>query len=61
MDDRKFDEFMGNDFGIFKTTVYDKEDEEADAIWEAVDGHMDQRRRVSLLLSNSIIINKLII
>lgn len=36
---------MGNDAGIFQSAVYDKDDEEADAIWQAIDGHMDQRRR----------------
>lgn len=41
MDDTKFDKFMGNDAGIFQSTVYDKDDEEADAIWQAIDGHMD--------------------
>eukprot|EP00033_Pygsuia_biforma_P002497 GCRY01002767.1.p1 GENE.GCRY01002767.1~~GCRY01002767.1.p1 ORF type:complete len:966 (-),score=355.98 GCRY01002767.1:57-2954(-) len=31
--------------GLFSTTNYDKEDEEADAVWAAVDESMDLRRR----------------
>ncbi|CAF1711609.1 unnamed protein product [Brassica napus] len=33
----KFDEFEGNDAGLFADSVYDEEDKEADAIWEAID------------------------
>lgn len=48
-DDQKFDEFLGNDAGVFANSAfgeYDKDDEEADAIWNAVDERMDERRRV---------------
>ncbi|WFD18999.1 U4/U6 x U5 tri-snRNP complex subunit Prp1 [Malassezia caprae] len=30
---------------LFATSVYEKDDEEADKIWESVDRHMDERRR----------------
>lgn len=48
LDDSKFDEFMGNDSGMLAGTFgeYDEDDKEADEIWEAVDQHMDLRRRV---------------
>ncbi|KAK9822995.1 hypothetical protein WJX81_003933 [Elliptochloris bilobata] len=46
-DDSKFDEFMGNDAGAFASAAgeYDQDDKEADAVWELIDEHMDQRRR----------------
>ncbi len=34
-----------NETGLFAGAVYEKDDEEADRIWEAVDAKMDQRRR----------------
>jgi pre-mRNA-processing factor 6 len=41
-----FDEFMGNDAGVFaQSGNYDEDDREADAIWDAVDEYIDQRRR----------------
>ena len=47
LDDTKFDEFMGNDAGVFAATgEYDEDDKEADAVWESVDNFMDERRRV---------------
>jgi hypothetical protein len=47
LDDTKFDEFMGNDAGMFAATgEYDEDDKEADAVWEKVDDFMDERRRV---------------
>lgn len=48
MDDSKFDEFMGNDSGMLAAGAfgeYDEDDREADEIWDAVDQHMDLRRR----------------
>ncbi|GFR44314.1 hypothetical protein Agub_g5438 [Astrephomene gubernaculifera] len=45
LDDTKFDEFMGNDAGVFATGEYDEDDKEADAVWESVDNFMDERRR----------------
>ncbi|EFJ46600.1 hypothetical protein VOLCADRAFT_62457 [Volvox carteri f. nagariensis] len=46
LDDTKFDEFMGNDAGVFAATgEYDEDDKEADAVWETVDNFMDERRR----------------
>eukprot|EP00198_Chlamydomonas_reinhardtii_P003302 XP_001692638.1 splicing factor, component of the U4/U6-U5 snRNP complex [Chlamydomonas reinhardtii] len=47
LDENKFDEFMGNDAGVFAATgEYDEDDKEADAVWEGVDNFMDERRRV---------------
>lgn len=34
-----------NETGLFAGTTYEKDDEEADKIWEAVDDQMDSRRR----------------
>ncbi|EST05808.1 PRP1 splicing factor, N-terminal [Kalmanozyma brasiliensis GHG001] len=34
-----------NETGLFAGAVYEKDDEEADRIWEAVDARMDQRRK----------------
>ena len=31
--------------GLFATAVYEKDDEEADRIWDSVDRHMEERRR----------------
>jgi pre-mRNA-processing factor 6 len=44
---KQFDEFLGNDTGIFagNKSAYDEDDKEADAIWEAVDARMLERRR----------------
>ncbi|KAG5524214.1 hypothetical protein RHGRI_031023 [Rhododendron griersonianum] len=39
---QKFDEFEGNDVGLFTWTKYD---EEADAVWEEIDKRMDSRRK----------------
>lgn len=46
MEEQKFDEFMGNDAGMFATGAYDEDDKEADAVWEGIDNFMDGRRRV---------------
>ncbi|KAG2489786.1 hypothetical protein HYH03_011736 [Edaphochlamys debaryana] len=45
LDETKFDEFMGNDAGVFATGEYDEDDKEADAVWEKIDNFMDERRR----------------
>jgi len=37
--------FDGEDRSLFSDTVYEKDDEEADAVWEFVDDRMDERRR----------------
>ncbi|CAI7927557.1 unnamed protein product [Closterium sp. NIES-54] len=42
---QKFDEFEGNDMGLFATGEYDEDDKDADAIWDSVDERMDDRRR----------------
>ncbi|XP_027159740.1 protein STABILIZED1 [Coffea eugenioides] len=44
-ENQKFDEFEGNDVGLFASAEYDDEDKEADAIWEAIDKRMDSRRK----------------
>lgn len=45
---QQFDAFLGNDAGMFAKSAYgeyDKDDEEADAVWNMVDERMDERRR----------------
>ncbi|GFZ05692.1 pre-mRNA splicing factor-like protein [Actinidia rufa] len=44
-ENQKFDEFEGNDVGLFASAEYDEEDKEADAVWEAIDKRMDLRRK----------------
>ncbi|KAK1582318.1 hypothetical protein Q3G72_013950 [Acer saccharum] len=44
-ENQKFDEFEGNDVGLFANSEYDEDDKEADAIWEAIDEGMDSRRK----------------
>lgn len=46
-DDSKFDEFMGGDGALLAGTTgeYDRDDKEADDVWESVDAFMDGRRR----------------
>ncbi|PKI72685.1 hypothetical protein CRG98_006936 [Punica granatum] len=40
----KFDEFEGNNIGLFVSAEYDEDDKEADAVWEAIDKRMDSQR-----------------
>ena len=45
---QEFDAFLGNDAGMFAKSAYgeyDKDDEEADAVWNKIDERMDERRR----------------
>lgn len=44
-ENQKFDEFEGNDVGLFASAEYDEDDKEADAIWEEIDNKMDLRRK----------------
>ncbi|KAJ3682229.1 hypothetical protein LUZ60_014802 [Juncus effusus] len=44
-ENQKFDEFEGNDVGLFASAEYDEDDKEADAVWEAIDERMDSRRK----------------
>lgn len=44
-ENQKFDEFEGNDVGLFASAEYDEDDKEADAVWEAIDKRMDSRRK----------------
>lgn len=44
-ENQKFDEFEGNDVGLFASGEYDEDDKEADEVWEAVDARMDSRRK----------------
>ncbi|CAF2035155.1 protein STABILIZED1 [Brassica rapa] len=44
-ENQKFDEFEGNDAGLFANAEYDEDDKEADAIWESIDQRMDSRRK----------------
>ncbi|PKI76848.1 hypothetical protein CRG98_002834 [Punica granatum] len=41
----KFDEFEGNDMGVFASAKYDKDDKEVDAVWEAINKRMDSQRK----------------
>lgn len=45
-EEQKFDSFMGADAGVFAGGDYDEDDREADRVWEQIDAHMDERRRV---------------
>jgi hypothetical protein len=36
-EDKGYDEFEGNDVGLFASTEYEEDDKEADAVWEAID------------------------
>ncbi|OWM89945.1 hypothetical protein CDL15_Pgr012582 [Punica granatum] len=40
----KFDEFEGNDVGVFAFVKYDEDDKKADAVWEAIDKRMNSQR-----------------
>eukprot|EP00897_Mesotaenium_endlicherianum_P009105 jgi/Mesen1/8222/ME000442S07492 len=44
-ENQKFDEFEGNDVGLFATGEYDEDDREADEVWETIDARMDDRRK----------------
>ncbi|KAM7271925.1 hypothetical protein ACFE04_031139 [Oxalis oulophora] len=44
-ENQKFDEFEGNDVGLFSNAEYDEEDKEADAVWDAIEKRMDSRRK----------------
>ncbi|KAL9380019.1 hypothetical protein Peur_028501 [Populus x canadensis] len=44
-ENQKFDEFEGNDVGLFASAEYDEDDREADAVWEEIDKRMDSRRK----------------
>jgi len=44
-ENQKFDEFEGNDVGLFASGEYDEDDKEADAVWESIDKRMDSRRK----------------
>jgi pre-mRNA-processing factor 6 len=43
--DANFDEFSGFSERLFSDTPYDREDAEADEIYESVDDRMDTRRK----------------
>ncbi|KAG0458763.1 hypothetical protein HPP92_021891 [Vanilla planifolia] len=44
-ENQKFDEFEGNDVGLFASAEYDEDDKEADEVWESIDKRMDSRRK----------------
>ncbi|KAF6154521.1 hypothetical protein GIB67_028413 [Kingdonia uniflora] len=44
-ENQKFDEFEGNDVGLFASAEYDEDDKEADEVWAAIDERMDERRK----------------
>ncbi|OWM73728.1 hypothetical protein CDL15_Pgr026832 [Punica granatum] len=41
----KFDEFEGNDVGLFAFAEYDDDNKEDDVVWEAIDKRMNSRRK----------------
>jgi len=45
LNDSNYDEFSGYGGSLFSKDPYDKDDEEADAIYEAVDKRMDEKRK----------------
>jgi pre-mRNA-processing factor 6 len=45
LNDSNYDEFSGYSGGLFSKDPYDKDDEEADAIYEAIDKRMDEKRK----------------
>eukprot|EP00164_Ancoracysta_twista_P004398 GFYU01005929.1.p1 GENE.GFYU01005929.1~~GFYU01005929.1.p1 ORF type:complete len:962 (-),score=313.69 GFYU01005929.1:140-3025(-) len=46
LNDTNYDEFSGYGGGLFADSVYDKDDVEADKVYEEVDAKMDTRRQV---------------
>lgn len=44
-EDAPDDQDPDNETGLFAGAVYERDDEEADRVWAAVDAHMDERRR----------------
>ena len=45
MNESNFDEFAGYGGSLFGKDPYDKDDEEADAIYNAIDDRMDEKRK----------------
>ncbi|XP_022245664.1 pre-mRNA-processing factor 6-like [Limulus polyphemus] len=45
LNDSNYDEFAGYGGSLFSKDPYDKDDEEADAIYEAIDKRMDEKRK----------------
>lgn len=45
MNDSNYDEFSGYGGSLFSKDPYDKDDAEADAIYEAIDKRMDEKRK----------------
>ncbi|XP_037567953.1 pre-mRNA-processing factor 6-like [Dermacentor silvarum] len=45
LNDSNYDEFAGYGGSLFSKDPYDKDDEEADAIYEAIDRRMDEKRK----------------
>ncbi|XP_071804559.1 pre-mRNA-processing factor 6-like [Asterias amurensis] len=45
LNDNNYDEFAGYGGSLFNTGPYEKDDEEADAIYEAIDKRMDEKRK----------------
>ncbi|XP_058800576.1 pre-mRNA-processing factor 6 [Phymastichus coffea] len=45
LNDSNYDEFSGYGGSLFSKDPYDKDDEEADAIYEAIDKRMDEKRK----------------
>lgn len=43
---QEFDQFLGNDAGVFAYGDYDEEDKEADEVYAQIEAVMDERRKV---------------
>ena len=43
--DSNYDEFAGYGGSLFNKDPYEKDDEEADAIYDAIDDRMDEKRK----------------
>lgn len=45
LNDSNYDEFSGYSGSLFSKDPYDKDDEEADAIYDSIDKRMDEKRK----------------
>jgi len=50
--DSNYDEFAGYGGSLFNKDPYEKDDEEADAIYNAIDDRMDEKRKQVRLCQN---------
>ncbi|GKE26463.1 protein stabilized1 [Tanacetum coccineum] len=55
-ENQKFDEFEGNDVGLFASPEYDEQDKEADVVWVEIDKRTRVINLCNLLLPPTIIL-----